>query len=70
MSFVDELRNVDQQARSPFDPSARRKFAGRSNPLNPVLAGLAIIGAAYVLDSPIPALLGAGAYYLTRKPNP
>lgn len=69
MSFADELRKVEQQARAPFDASARKKF-GRGGPVNPVLAGLALVGVAYVLDTPVPALLGAAAYWVTRKPNP
>jgi hypothetical protein len=69
MTFAEQLRDVEKKARSPFDSSARTKF-GRGGPVNPVLGGLAILGLAYVLDSPVPALLGAAAYWVTRKPNP
>ena len=69
MDFADQLRDVEEKARSPFDKSARTKF-GRGGPVNPVLGGLALIGLAYALGSPVPALLGAAAYWVTRKPNP
>lgn len=49
-----------------FSADARKKFSGKGG-VPPFVGVLAVLGASYVLSSPIPALLGAGAYFLTRK---
>ena len=49
-----------------FSADSRKKFAGKGG-VPPFVGVLAVLGASYVLSSPVPALLGAGAYFLTRK---
>lgn len=51
----------------PFDAESRRKFGSRQASVSPVVGVLAVLGATYLLSSPIPALLGAGAFLITRR---
>ena len=51
----------------PFDSDARRKFGSRQAGVPPVVGVLAVLGATYLLSSPLPAILGAGAFLITRK---
>lgn len=54
-------------AMPPTGADARKKFGSREATIPPVVGVLAVLGATYVLSSPIPALLGAGAFLLNRK---
>lgn len=62
---MDEQEKLKSGARY-FDASARKKFGGKGG-VPPFVGVLAVLGASYVLSSPVPAILGAGAYFLTRK---
>jgi hypothetical protein len=49
-----------------FSAGARKKFGGKGG-VPPFVGVLAVLGASYILSSPVPAIIGAGAYFLTRK---
>ena len=51
----------------PTGADARKQFGSRQNPVSPVVGVLAVLGATYLLSSPIPAILGIGLYAVTRK---
>lgn len=51
---------------NPFSSESRKKF-GKAGGIPPFVGVLAVLGASYVLSSPVPAILGAGAFLLTRK---
>lgn len=51
---------------NPFSSESRKKF-GKAGGIPPFVGILAVLGASYVLSSPVPAILGAGAFLLTRK---
>ena len=51
----------------PVGASARTKFGTRKATISPVVGVLAVLGATYLLSSPIPAILGIGLYAVTRK---
>ena len=66
MSLADELKKVEQEARSPFDKKARTKYRPGAK-INPLLAGAALLGVVYILESPWLALAGAAAYWATKS---
>jgi hypothetical protein len=51
----------------PTGADARRKFGTRKMAVSPVVSVLAVLGATYLLASPVPALLAAGVYFISRK---
>lgn len=54
-------------ATPPLGADARRKFGTRKMAVSPVVGVLAVLGATYLLSSPVPALLAAGVYFISRK---
>jgi hypothetical protein len=51
----------------PVGAGARTKFGTRKSGVSPVVGVLAVLGATYLLASPVPALLAAGVYFISRK---
>lgn len=65
-------REMDEQSKlksgaTYFSASARTKFGTRKATISPVVGVLAVLGATYLLSSPVPAILGIGLYAVTRK---
>lgn len=54
-------------AMPPTGADARKKFGTRKTSVSPVVGVLAVLGATYLLSSPVPALLAAGVYFISRK---
>ena len=54
-------------AMPPVGADARKKFGSRQASISPVVGVLAVLGATYLLSSPVPALLAAGVYFISRK---